>query len=119
MSSKHDRAQAIEYLREQVGNHATRDHKNRPILYFIVRRVSASGMSRVMSTYYVTRDRGSIVCIDHLIAAAGLAGARRTDEGYRVPGCGMDMRFHVADCLAHACGIPYVADGNDIDVRGL
>jgi hypothetical protein len=111
------RAAAIKYLREQVGEYATRDDRGRPILYFIVKRVSASGMSRVFSTFYVTRDGGSVIGIDHLIARAGVCGAVATDDGYRVSGCGMDMRFAVANDLAYMTGM--ANDGNDIAYRSV
>lgn len=115
--TKQVREQAIEYLREQLTEYATRDDRGRPILYFIVKRVAASGMSRVFSTFYVTRDGGAVVGIDHLIARAGIGTA--TDDGYRVQGCGMDMRFHVCDQLAYVMRVATIAAGNDFAYRSV
>lgn len=119
-----EHADAIEYLRDAFANCATtyrrewRDEvTEQPKLYFVIRRVSASGMSRVFHTFYVGRESGELVSIDHLIVALGIG--TRVDDGYRVSGCGMDMRFHVADSIAHALGDPRWTNGNAFDIRSV
>ena len=66
-------------------------------VYTILKHVSQSGMSRVISVVHVTTE-GEIECLDWLIARAGIfnrttASARQ--DGLKVSGCGMDMGFHV------------------------
>lgn len=93
----------------------------RPTLYFIVRSVAASGMSRVFSVYVIDQfgPRG----LDYLISTA--CEYTRTAEGFRIGGCGMDMRFAVADSVARLVGTGYgagcngIANGNDIAYRSL
>lgn len=106
-TSKHDAAQALEYLRDVVDS-APRDSDNRPRLVFDVRTVARSGMSRRIAVYVVTEGRG-VRNVSYLVAQA--LGASWNDDGVRIDGCGMDMRFHLANRIAHALG---VGDGNDI-----
>jgi hypothetical protein len=71
-----------------------------------VTRVSSSGMSRCIQFYVIEGD--DLHRITHLIAGAG--DYPMTDEGLRVSGCGMDMRFAVLDSV-------YVA--NNLDIQGI
>jgi len=71
-----------------------------------VTKVAASGMSRNIQFYVIEGD--DLQRITHLIA--GAADYPMTDDGLRVSGCGMDMRFAVLDSV-------YVA--NNLDIRGI
>ena len=71
-----------------------------------VTKVSPSGMSRTIKFFVIEND--SLYNITYLIA--GAADYPMTDDGLRVNGCGMDMRFAVLDSV-------YVA--NNLDIRGI
>ena len=83
-------------------------------VFFIVHSVASSGMSRVMSAYVIAND--DLVCLDGLFIEAG-SGSRVKDRGFRVSGCGMDMRFHALDSLAFKLGLG--RDGNSWGIRSL
>ena len=89
-----ERAEAITRLRDLfAGDEA-------PEVRTILRHVSTSGMSRLVSLVYV--KGGSIVNITYSAALA--LGWTLTDKyGYRsirVTGCGMDMGFHTVYTLS-------------------
>lgn len=95
-AARQEKEEAIERLR------STLKHGDR--LYTILKHVSASGMSRVISVVHVTED-GEIEGLDWLIARAGIfnrttASARQ--DGLKVSGVGMDMGFHVVNSVAYA-----------------
>ena len=81
---------------------------------FTVLSVASSGMSRVMSAYAIADD--DLVCLDGLFIEAGI-GSRAKDGGFRVSGCGMDMRFHALDLLASTLDLG--RDGNSWYIRSL
>lgn len=89
----------------------------KPELHFITRKVAASGMSRVFSVVAVDATTGRLLRLDGLISAG--MGYTLTDDGFRVNGTGMDMRFAVCDDIARRCIIAGVDTGNDIDYRSL
>lgn len=73
-------------------------------LYTILRHVSQSGMSRIISVVKAEAD-GTITDLDWLIARAGLytrTGANSRQSGLRVRGVGMDMGFAVVYDLSSA-----------------
>lgn len=72
-------------------------------IYGIVRKVSASGMSRNIDLY-VIRDNQLVYLTGY---ASIVLGYKRVDQGMRVGGCGMDMVFHCASSLVEVCGIDY------------
>ena len=83
-------------------------------VFFVIHSVASSGMSRVMSAYVIAND--DLVCLDGLFIEAG--GCRRAkDRGFRVHGCGMDMRFHALNSLAFKLGLG--RDGNSWGIRSL
>lgn len=71
-------------------------------IYCVLRDVSRSGMSRRISFYVIQDNRPR--CIDYLIEVLGTGGAKRhgNKDGLVVPGCGMDMGFHVVYSLARS-----------------
>lgn len=84
-----ERALGLEKLRDLVPEGAQ--------LYTILRSVSSSGMSRVISVVVVGND-GEIRNLDWHIDRAGLYkrtpnGAKR--DGLKVRGCGMDMGYAI------------------------
>jgi hypothetical protein len=71
-------------------------------VYTILRHVSASGMTRYISTVIV--QNGQPRDISYLVAQAigsPLSG-NRNHEGVKVGGCGMDMGFHLVYSLSRA-----------------
>lgn len=72
-------------------------------VYGIVRKVSASGMSRNIDLYIIKNNRPVFLTG----WASIVLGYKRVDQGMRVGGCGMDMVFHCVSSLAEACGIDY------------
>ena len=83
-------------------------------VFFIVHSVASSGMSRVMSAYVIAND--DLVCLDGLFIEAGVC-RRAKDRGFRVSGCGMDMRFHALNSLASTLDLG--RDGNSWSIRSL
>lgn len=75
-------------------------------VYCNVTKVSSSGMSRTIH-FYVIKGH-DLMRITHLIA--GAADYTLTDDGLRVSGCGIDMRFAVLDSV-------HVA--NNLDIRSI
>lgn len=86
-----------DYSREQLLTHYIDQGS---IIYTVVRSVSASGMSRIMSFKVV---KGGELC-DVTYYVAGLLNYSLNDyQGHntiRVNGCGMDMAFHVVSSVA-------------------
>lgn len=90
-----ERTEAIEKLREII--------KPGDTLYTVLRHVSSSGMSRVISVVSVSPD-GDIRNLDYLISQLG--HYRRTPisakhDGLKVGGAGMDMGFAVVYDVSH------------------
>ena len=83
-------------------------------VFFVIHSVASSGMSRVMSAYVIAND--DVVCLNGLFIEAGI-GSRAKDRGFRVSGCGMDMRFHALNSLAFELGLG--RDGNSWGIRSL
>ena len=83
-------------------------------VFFVIHSVASSGMSRVMSAYAIVNN--SPVCLNGLFIETGI-GSRAKDRGFRVSGCGMDMRFHALDSLAFNLGLG--RDGNSWSIRSL
>ena len=75
--------------------------QDRPIVYTILRSVSASGMTRHISLKVVDSD-GDILDITYL-AARALGDKLQERNGFntlKVNGCGMDMGFHLVYSLS-------------------
>lgn len=73
-------------------------------VYGIIRKVSASGMSRNIDLY--------IICNNEMVyltgSAAKILGWKLAkDRGMVVSGCGTDMVFRAVSALCEACGIDY------------
>ena len=83
-------------------------------VFFVIHSVASSGMSRVMSAYVIFDD--DLVCLDGLFIEAG-GRTRAKDKGFRVSGCGMDMRFHALNSLAATLNLG--RDGNSWYIRSL
>ena len=83
-------------------------------VFFVIHSVASSGMSRVMSAYAIVNNNP--VCLNGLFIEAGI-GSRTKDRGFRVHGCGMDMRFHALDSLASTLDLG--RDGNSWGIRSL
>lgn len=95
---RREKAEAVAYLLKILSPGAT--------VYATVRTVSRSGMSRRIDLYTICGDspadggRPWLACCSGM--AARVLGLPCDDNGVRVDGCGMDMRFHLVDCLSHA-----------------
>lgn len=75
-------------------------------LYTSLRRVSASGMTRIISVHFVDEDR-RIRDITSLVASALDSTEVQTHCGWgiKIHGCGMDMGYHVIDNLSYVLGL--------------
>lgn len=73
-------------------------------IYGIVRKVSASGMSRDIDLYIIKDNQ-----LQYLTgyAAVILGYSMSKGRGMKVSGCGMDMVFHCVSSLASSLGIDY------------
>jgi hypothetical protein len=89
-AKKAAQVEAIERLREYLSPGDT--------VYCIIRHVSRSGMSRVIQPIKFT-DTGPVY-LGYSAANALGWGYDRKHEGVKVNGCGMDMAFHLVDCLS-------------------
>lgn len=78
----------LDFLRDMLPQGST--------VYTVLRRVSQSGMSRVISVQAI-KD-GEIRNLDEVVSRA--LGLKRVDGGVRVQGAGMDMGYHIAHRLA-------------------
>lgn len=65
-------------------------------VYAMITRVARSGMSRCIRIF--TLDDGRMNEITHMVARA-CGWPMTANDGLRVGGCGMDMRFHVVYTL--------------------
>lgn len=96
-----------------------------PHVYAKVVHVSASGMSREIQFYLISKKDGSVYYISYTIAQA--LGWRYNDSynSVHVDGCGMDMIFHTLYCLnsqALHYGVIRVSkkrDNHDCRYKGL
>lgn len=111
--SKEDGQDASEQLGKWLNPHGvTRvdgvlDSKVRlPRVFFMVRTVAKSGLSRVMSVYVIADN--DLVCLDWAFSVIG--GYSLQNQGFRVHGCGMDMCFAALD---HVAGKLWGLSAND------
>ena len=70
-------------------------------IYGIQRHVSNTGMSRGISLKAV--NDGELVNLDYLVSRVSSHKFHK-QGGLKVSGCGMDMGFHLADCMFWAIG---------------
>lgn len=77
-----------------------------PTLYFVIESVSRSGMSRKMRVYVQDTDDNGRPYLrwitNHVAKVLGWRMKRDWKDCVQVDGCGMDMCFHLADCLTRA-----------------
>lgn len=96
------RGQAVAKLREMLQPDS--------VVYCVLRRVSTSGMSRVIDLVVIVDNRP--VSIAHY--ARDVLGWKYTNDRVRglvVTGCGMDMGFHTVDALGRALGYAHADKG--------
>lgn len=67
-------------------------------VYTVVRSVAQSGMSRRVDLYVVA-DGQLAYLTGYVAELLGYSRSRKL-QGIRLDGCGMDMCYHVVDCLA-------------------
>ncbi len=99
-----EKAKYREYLLEAVRPGDT--------VWCVVRNVSASGMSRTISMFVIRCEpemnayTGGVGVYQIHYNTANVLGWRYSQrhEGVCVQGCGMDMGFHLVDCLSRALG---------------
>jgi len=95
--SKHNLAEALSKCTER--------RNGKPIIRTVLRSVSRSGMSRVISVYVV--QEGTIKNLSWDIAnAMGQKPVESMGWAVKVGGCGMDMGYHLADLVASYAGVP-------------
>lgn len=91
-ASKSEQAEAIARLREWI--------KPSDTVYTILRSVSRSGMSRVISLIVFSKEDNRPLHISWNAAKAMEWGHDDKKEGLKVSGCGMDMGFHAVYTLS-------------------
>ena len=68
------------------------------VIYTILRRVSSSGMSRIIDAFYVKDGKPMRI---HFITSKIFWKRENKDiAGFKVSGCGMDMGFHLVNSLS-------------------
>lgn len=103
--SKQDKADAIAAIKEALASTPVDKYGKRTI-YAIVTHVSASGMQRQIKLYVPQADGSMQWLSGWACKALGWSLGKR--DGVKVDGCGMDMCFHLVDCVMSAIGIPSV-----------
>lgn len=93
-AQKAEREEAIETIRGMVQPGDT--------VYTILRHCSASGMLREISLHVVEKKTGRLFDLTYF-AARAMGDRMGKRGGIRVPGCGMDMGFHIVYCLSSVC----------------
>lgn len=99
--TKQEKAEAIERLRAALADIPV-DKQGKRRIYANVVHVSASGMQRQIRLYAPTSDGGMQWLSGWASKALGWSLGKH--DGVRVDGCGMDMCFHLVDCVMHALG---------------
>ena len=94
---------------------APKDHQGRPVLYTILRHVSASGMSRSISVHYFDLEYGDMRQLNYDCALLLGLSLDEKHEGVKVQGCGMDMGFS----LIYDLSSKLLEDGYAISQRWL
>jgi hypothetical protein len=95
MSKKQDQQNAINELGSILKDIPT------DTIYTVLRHVSSSGMQREISVKMIDADR--VIHLDYLVGESlGLKSGNH--NGLKVRGCGMDMGFHLVDCINRVCG---------------
>jgi len=95
MTKKQDQQNAINELGNILKDIPT------DTIYTVIRHVSSSGMSREISVKMI--DAGKIIHLDWLVGEA-LGIKQGKHNGLVLKGCGMDMGFHLVDCINRVCG---------------
>jgi hypothetical protein len=95
MSKKQDQQNAINELGSILKDIPT------DTIYTVLRHVSSSGMQREISVKMI--DAGRVIHLDYLVGEA-LGMKSGNHNGLKVRGCGMDMGFHLVDCINRVCG---------------
>jgi hypothetical protein len=75
------------------------------VVYATTRKVSRPGMTRRIDLYTIVaddRDGGRPWLARLSFHAAAVLGWPVNDDGVRVDGCGMDMRWHLVEALSFA-----------------
>jgi len=107
-AKEQEKAEAIDRLKEWLKPGGT--------VYTVLRRVSASGMTRHISVIFPQVEDGKIRMSD-LTWNVGKALGRKFDrdtQGLVVQGCGMDMGFEVV----YSLGCKLFPDGFKVEGRG-
>ena len=73
-------------------------------IYTVIRKVSASGMSRCIDVYAIV-DNKPVYLSGYASNALGWKMSK--DSGIIVSGCGMDTGFHLVSSLCSALGVNY------------
>jgi hypothetical protein len=69
-----------------------------PRVFFLVRSVAKSGMSRRLSVFVVSD--GDLARLDWAFSIVGGYGLAEGKDGFRIDGCGMDMGFAALEHVA-------------------
>jgi hypothetical protein len=75
------------------------EFKNGMDIYCVLRHVSKSGMMRAISCFYIKNNVP--ICLDYSIQKICDYKFNRLHGGLTVTGCGMDMGFHLVNCLEY------------------
>lgn len=83
----------------------TERRDGKPIIRTVLRHVSASGMSRIISAYVVTGSGLQNLSFDAAYAMGEKPDDSRGQWACKIGGCGMDMGFHLAESIARMAGL--------------
>lgn len=71
-------------------------------IYTILRRVSSSGMSRIIDMFYIQKNQHISIHFNTDKVFNYKRQNHNQEMGYRVNGCGMDMGFHLVNSLSYS-----------------
>ncbi len=94
---------------------APKDHQGKPVLYTVLRHVSASGMSRSISVHYFDLEYGDMRQLNYECALLLGLALDEKHEGVKIKGAGMDMGF----ALIYDLSSKLFSDGYAISQRWL
>lgn len=81
-----------------------KDPNDKPIVYCVLRKVSSSGMSRIIDLFVINKETGKPSMIGSATARLLQYTYKSTQlgDGIAVNGCGMDMGFSIVSNLSYA-----------------
>lgn len=105
--TKAEQQESRDALCDLLGKATQRNGK--PVIYTVLRSISASGMTRRISAYVIVDGVPEGLSWDYDRAHGRMADDKSSHWANKVGGCGMDMGFHLAGNIAATAGLNHGA----------